>query len=52
MAMARIKPASNGGVLLSANCTWGLLDLQSPSKQDSVCEIKGYKLLCSWEERQ
>lgn len=33
MAVARIKPASNGGVLLCANCMWGLLNLQSPSKQ-------------------
>lgn len=37
MAVARIEPASSRGILLCANCTWGLLNLQSPSKQRIQC---------------
>lgn len=38
MAVARIRTASAGGVLLCANCTQCLLNLQSPSKQRIHCE--------------
>lgn len=37
MAVARIKTAGDGGILLCANCTRWLLNLQSPSKQRIRC---------------
>lgn len=37
MAVARIRTASDGGILLCANCTQCLLNLQSPSKQRIHC---------------
>ncbi|KAF2986667.1 hypothetical protein EK904_013449, partial [Melospiza melodia maxima] len=37
VAVARIKTGSEGGILLCANCTRRLLNLQSPSKQRIHC---------------
>lgn len=45
MAVSRIKPASNGGVLLCANCTRVVESPKSKQTKDSVDEIKGYKPL-------